>query len=184
MRIGILTVSDRAFRGEREDRGGPALASWLKDRGEEEVVFGLVPDEAEAIAAVLRRWADEARCDLVLTTGGTGLAPRDVTPEATVGVCQRLIPGLAEAMRHASRKKTPTASLSRAVAGIRGQTLIVNLPGSPAGALENLAAIWPAVPHAVAKIQGDASDCAPDTGGRLPYGERRTAECPTRNFEG
>lgn len=160
MNAAILTVSDKGHRGEREDRSGPALAAWLAQRSVNVVSQKMVPDEAVAISAQLGAWADGGACDLILTTGGTGVAPRDVTPEATRAVLDREIPGMAEAMRAASLKKTPYAMLSRAVAGVRGRTLIVNLPGSPAGAVENLEAVWPALAHAVKKIQGDPSDCA------------------------
>ncbi|MFP5276507.1 MAG: molybdopterin adenylyltransferase [Acidobacteriota bacterium] len=161
MKAAILTISDKAHRGEREDKSGPALAAWLKERAVEIVSARTVPDEQEAIAAQLVAWTDSGICDLILTTGGTGVAPRDITPEATRRVLEREIPGMGEAMRAASLGKTPYAILSRAIAGMRGRVLIVNLPGSPGGAVENLAAIWAAVPHAVGKIQGDPSDCAP-----------------------
>ncbi len=161
MKAAILTVSDKGHRGEREDRSGPALASWLAERAVEVLGAQLLPDEAGAISAQLVEWADNAGCDLILTVGGTGVSPRDVTPEATRAVLEREIPGIGEAMRASSLAKTPFAMLSRALAGVRGQTLIVNLPGSPAGAVENLAAVWPAVAHAVSKIQGDASECVP-----------------------
>jgi molybdopterin adenylyltransferase len=160
MKAAILTVSDKGYRGEREDRSGPALAAWLGQRGVQVVWTRILPDEAPDIAAQLIEWADSLICDLILTTGGTGVAPSDVTPEATRRVLQREIPGLGEAMRAASVAKTPFAMLSRAVAGVRGRALVVNLPGSPAGAIENLEAIWAAVPHAVKKIQGDTEDCA------------------------
>ncbi len=151
MRAGILTVSDRSARGEREDLGGPAVAQALIEGLPAVVVAerAVVPDDRALIAAVLRRWADELRLDLILTTGGTGFAPRDVTPEATLDVVERLAPGLAEAMRAASLRITPHAMLSRVAAGIRGRTLIVNLPGSPKGAVENLAVILPVLPHAI-----------------------------------
>ena len=151
IRIGILTVSDRSARGERPDLSGPALAQAVTERlaGAEVVIAEVVPDEPAAISAWLVRAADELRLDLVLTTGGTGFAPRDVTPEATRAVIERDAPGLAEAMRAASLRVTPHAMLSRAVAGIRGRSLIVNLPGSPKGAVENLATILPVLPHAI-----------------------------------
>ena len=161
MKAGILTVSDRSSRGEREDLGGPEVGRWIADRGVEVVRRAIVPDEAAAISAALREWADDGALDLVLTTGGTGVSPRDVTPEATLQVADRLIPGFGERMRAESMKRTPMAILSRAVAVVRKETLIVNLPGSPKGAVENLAAVWDAVAHAVSKIRGDASDCAP-----------------------
>jgi len=156
----ILTVSDRAARGERADHSGPALASWLADREAIVVSATILPDDADAIVAQLAAWADSGACDLILTTGGTGVSPRDRTPEATMRVLDFVIPGLGEAMRAESRKNTPHASLSRAMAGVRRQTLVVNLPGSPDGAVENLASIWPAIAHAIDKIQGDMSDCA------------------------
>ena len=123
----------------------------------------LVPDDFETIVATLTAWADGDVADLILTTGGTGVSPRDVTPEATMKVADRLIPGIGELMRTKSLEKTPMASLSRAVAGIRGRALIINLPGSPKGARENLEAVWPVIGHAVEKIQGDQRDC----GGRF-----------------
>ncbi len=151
IRVGILTVSDRSARGERPDTGGPALASALAEHlGDATVaVTDVLPDEQALISAKLVQWTDELNLDLILTTGGTGFAPRDVTPEATQAVLQRNAPGLAEAMRAASLRVTPHAMLSRAVAGIRGRTLIVNLPGSPKGAVENLATILPVLPHAL-----------------------------------
>jgi len=120
----------------------------------------MIPDDVATIAATIEEWSDSGRFDLILTTGGTGVSPRDVTPDATVRVLDRLIPGFGEVMRMKSLEKTPHAMISRAVAGIRGKTLIINLPGSPKGAIENLEAVWPAIPHAVAKIQGDPADCA------------------------
>jgi molybdenum cofactor synthesis domain-containing protein len=154
-------VSDRCARGEREDLAGEALAACLEAHGYTVAVRALVPDEVAAIAAVLKRCADDDRLALIVTTGGTGVAPRDVTPEATHQVVERAVPGMAEAMRAASLQRTPHAMISRAVVGIRGATLIINLPGSPGGALENLAVLLPALPHALDKIQGDPSDCAP-----------------------
>ncbi|KRT74982.1 MAG: molybdopterin adenylyltransferase [Deltaproteobacteria bacterium CSP1-8] len=161
MKAGILTVSDRSSRGEREDASGPALSRWLEKRGVKTGRLEIVPDEGDRIAAVLRNWADEEEFELILTTGGTGLSPRDVTPEATLTVVERTIPGFGERMRSRSLEKTPMAVLSRAVAGVRKRSLIINLPGSPKGAVENLEAVWDAVPHAVEKIRGDESECAP-----------------------
>lgn len=159
MKAGILTVSDRGSRGEREDASGPALRAWLAERGVEMRRFEIVPDEEERIAAVLREWTDKEELDLILTTGGTGVSPRDVTPEATLRVVERTVPGFGERMRWRSLEKTPMAIVSRAVAGVRKRSLIINLPGSPKGAVENLEAVWEAVPHAVAKIRGDDSEC-------------------------
>lgn len=159
MKAAILTISDKGHRGEREDRSGPALAAWLAQHAVEVVSAKIVPDEPDAIAAQLTEWADGNACDLIVTTGGTGVSPRDHTPEATRTILHREIPGIAEAMRAASLGKTPFAVLSREVAGIRGRALIVNLPGSPSGAVENLEAVWTALPHAVKKIQGDTGDC-------------------------
>ena len=161
MKAGILTVSDRSSRGEREDASGPALSRFLEERGVKTGRLEIVPDEEDRIAAALRNWADEEEFELILTTGGTGLSPRDVTPEATLTVVERTIPGFGERMRSRSLEKTPMAVLSRAVAGVRKRSLIINLPGSPKGAVENLEAVWDAVPHAVEKIRGDESECAP-----------------------
>jgi molybdopterin adenylyltransferase len=160
LRAGVLTISDRSSQGLREDASGPQLADVLRQHEIEVVWTAVVPDEERDIGRALIEWADEKRADLIITTGGTGLSPRDVTPEATTAVVQRLIPGMAEAMRAASLLKTPHAMISRAVAGVRGKTLIINLPGSPKGAIENLEAVLPALKHAIAKIQGDPSECA------------------------
>jgi molybdenum cofactor synthesis domain-containing protein len=160
LKAGILTVSDRGSRGEREDASGPALRAWLLERGVEAARLEIVPDEEDRIAAALRNWADEKGFELILTTGGTGVSPRDVTPEATLRVVERTIPGFGERMRAKSLEKTPMAIVSRAVAGVRKRSLIINLPGSPKGAVENLEAVWDAVPHAVEKIRGDDSECA------------------------
>lgn len=160
MKAAVLTLSDRSSRGERADASGPALEMWLADHGVTVVRYEVIPDETALIAAKLTEWADSGELDLLLTTGGTGVSPRDVTPDATQQVLDRAIPGFGEVMRRKSLEKTPHAIISRALAGIRGKTLIINLPGSPRGAVENLAAVWPAVPHTVAKIQGDESECA------------------------
>jgi molybdopterin adenylyltransferase len=164
IRVGILTVSDRGFRGEYRDLSGPVIRELVTGRlGAAVELEAIVPDDRPAIAATLRIWSDEAGLDLVVTTGGTGFAPRDVTPEATRDVIEREAPGLAETMRAASLCLTPHAMLSRAVAGIRGQTLIVNLPGSPKAARENLETILPALPHAVELLQGlKGADRHPD----------------------
>ena len=159
MRVAILTLSDKGSRGERVDESGPALSEWLTERGVRTVQSLIIADEFEQIVAVLTKWADDDVADLILTTGGTGVSPRDTTPEATLQVVSRVIPGLGELMRLKSLDKTPMASLSRAVAGIRNQSLIINLPGSPRGALENLEAVWPTIDHAVEKIRGGQKDC-------------------------
>lgn len=157
--VAILTVSDRSSRGEREDRSGPAVREALSALPQARVIAEeVVPDEVPAIEKVLRRWVEEG-VDLVLTTGGTGFSPRDVTPEATRQVIEREAPGLAEAMRAASLRQTPHAMLSRAIAGIAGRTLIVNLPGSPRAARENLEVILPALPHGLSKLRGDPGEC-------------------------
>ena len=159
MRAAILTLSDRCSTGERADGSGPALRGWLEERGVTVTCTEVIPDEADLISDKLIEWADSGSFDLILTTGGTGVSPRDVTPEATERVVDRLLPGFGEVMRMESLKKTANAIISRAVAGIRKQTLIINLPGSPRGATENIAFVWQAVPHAVAKIQGDPAEC-------------------------
>lgn len=161
MKVAILVLSDKGSRGEREDTSGPALEQWLALQGAKVMHVEVIPDEREMIEVKLMGWADSGSLDLLLTCGGTGVSPRDVTPDATMRVVERVIPGFGEEMRRKSLEKTPNALISRAIAGIRGSSLIVNLPGSPKGAIENLEAIWPAIPHAVAKIQGDKSDCAP-----------------------
>ncbi len=155
IRIGIITISDRSSRGEREDQSGPALATSAEQQGWQVIRTTIIPDEQDQIAATLKQWADQDDLDVILTTGGTGFSPRDVTPEATLAVIQRPALGIAEAMRAASLRITPHAMLSRAVAGIRLRTLIINLPGSPKAAIENLAIIVPVLPHAVSLIHGD-----------------------------
>jgi molybdenum cofactor synthesis domain-containing protein len=154
IRLGILTVSDRTARGEAEDRSGPAIAEAVQASLKATIVLrATIPDDQPIIEQTLRSWCDGGQIDLALTTGGTGFAPRDVTPEATLTVIERPAPGFAEAMRAASLQVTPHAMLSRAVSGIRGRTLIVNLPGSPKAVREQLAVILPALPHAVELLQ-------------------------------
>ena len=156
----VLTVSDRSFRGERPDTGGPLVADLLETGGYEVVRQDIVPDEQPEIEAMLKAIADSGEVQLLVTTGGTGFAPRDVTPEATLAVCDRLTPGIPEAMRYASLQITPQAMLSRAQAGIRKGTLIVNLPGSPKAAKENLEAVLPALSHGLEMLSGKPADCA------------------------
>jgi len=155
MQFGILTLSDRSSRGERDDLSGPALARLIQAEGWSIARQEILPDDESAIRQVLIEWADSSTLDVILTTGGTGFSPRDVTPEATRAVIDREAPGLAEAMRAESLKITPHAMLSRIVTGIRKKTLIVNLPGSPKGAVENLQVVLPVLPHAVQLIKED-----------------------------
>lgn len=155
MRIGIVTISDRSSKGERTDLSGPALEDLIKSQGWKVVGAEIIPDELQVIKDTLITWSDSDQYDLILTTGGTGFSPRDITPEATMQVIERETPGLAEAMRAESLKVTPHAMLSRARAGIKNHTLIVNLPGSPRAAVENLNVILPVVEHAVDLLSGD-----------------------------
>lgn len=159
MRAGILTVSDKGSRGEREDKSGPAIREMLETAGADIVRTAIVPDERDEIGAVLTAWSDEG-LDLILTTGGTGLSPRDWTPEATKAVLHRETPGISEAIRAAGLSQTPTAMLSRAVSGIRRSTLIINLPGSERSVRESLAAVIGVLPHAVETLRGASGDCA------------------------
>ncbi len=163
MRIGIVTVSDRCFRGEREDKSGPAVAECVASLTTD-TVYRLTPDEPERIAAALIELCDECACDVVFTTGGTGFAPRDVTPEATKRVIGREAPGVSEAIRARSMQITPKAMLSRAISGIRGRTLIVNLPGSPKAVRESVEVVLPVLPHAVETLSGDTTTCGGDYG--------------------
>ena len=156
----VLTVSDRSFRGERPDAGGPLVAELLKNGGYEVTLTAIVPDEQAQIEEKLCQIADSGEVQLLVTTGGTGFAPRDVTPEATLAVCDRLTPGIPEAMRYASMQVTSRAMLSRAQAGIRKGTLIINLPGSPKAAKENLEAVLPAIGHGLEMLSGRPADCA------------------------
>ena len=156
----VLTGSDRSFRGERPDAGGPLVVEILKNAGYAVTETAIVTDEKGRIEAALRQWCDREPVDLIVTTGGTGFAPRDVTPEATLAVCDRLTPGIPEAMRYASMQVTNRAMLSRAAAGIRKGTLIVNLPGSPKAARENLEAVLPALAHGLEMLSGRPADCA------------------------
>ena len=156
--VAVLTLSDKGSKGEREDASGPMIREMLKSIDAVVKYYDILPDEKELIKGKLIEYGKLV--DLILTTGGTGLGPRDVTPEATIEVIERQIPGIAEAMRIEGLKKTRRAMLSRAVAGVRGKTLIINLPGSPKAVKENLEIILGVLPHAIEKIKGDTSDCA------------------------
>ncbi len=161
-RVGILTVSDRSAEGLRADGSGAVIRELITGELDAAIVaYRVVPDERPAIEAALREWSDEQQADLVLTTGGTGIAPRDVTPEATRAVIEREVPGIPEAMRAASMAVTPFSMLSRMVAGTRGRCLIINLPGSPKSVRENLGVVLPALKHGLEKLLGDPNDCAP-----------------------
>jgi len=157
---GIITVSDKGSQGKREDKSGPVIAELLAGAAVAIKRTMIIPDEIDQIAQAIVQFADVEKLDLILTTGGTGVSPRDLTPDATLKVLDKEIPGMAEAMRASSMKVTPHAMISRAVAGIRGRSLIINLPGSPKGAKENLSVVMPALTHTMEKIQGDERDCA------------------------
>ncbi len=159
IRAAIITLSDKGSAGERDDESGMIIRDMITGIGASTVHYEILPDEKELITGSLKRLSDAGNIDLILTTGGTGVAPRDVTPEATREAIDREIPGIGEAMRAESLKKTPHAMISRAVAGIRRRTLIINLPGSPTAVRENLAVILPALTHMVEKIKGDPRDC-------------------------
>jgi molybdenum cofactor synthesis domain-containing protein len=162
--VAVLTLSDKGARGEREDVSGKVLAEMLAGVSGKIETYEVIPDDKKLIQEKLMFYADQLRVDVIATTGGTGVGPRDVTPEATQAVIDKEIPGMAEAMRLAGLQKTPLAMISRAVVGCRGKTLIINLPGSPKGVRENLEAILPAIPHAVEKLKGDPTECAvPET---------------------
>jgi molybdenum cofactor synthesis domain-containing protein len=156
---GILTISDKGSRGERQDKSGEAIRQIFSAMDVRIVNCDIIPDDKELIVQKLVKWADEDSLDVIITTGGTGLTPRDVTPEATLAVVDRIVPGFAEAMRAESLKKTPHAMLSRAVVGTRGKCLIINLPGSPKAVRECLEVILPALPHAVETLKGQAAEC-------------------------
>lgn len=158
MRVSVLTLSDSVVSGRYEDSSGPALIARCRELGWRIVSSSVLSDDKTAIEAFLKSAADSNDADLILTTGGTGVGPRDLTPEATLAVCDRVIPGFAEHMRAEGKKQTPRAILSRAVAAIRGKTIILNLPGSPRGAVESLDAIAELLPHAVAVIHGARHD--------------------------
>jgi molybdenum cofactor synthesis domain-containing protein len=160
IKVTVLTLSDKGSQGKRKDKSGPLIAKIIKKIGGKIVSYEILPDEKNLIKKKLLSLCNKV--DLILTTGGTGLSPRDVTPEATLEVIKREIPGIPEAMRYKGLKKTPRAMISRAVAGIRGKTLIINLPGSPHAVEENLKVILPVLPHAIEKIKGSKTECARD----------------------
>jgi len=161
IRAGVLTLSDKGAKGQRTDSSGKIIQEILNQAGIDIAVYDIIPDDKVLIEDVLIKWCDDLHLNLVVTTGGTGLSPRDVTPEATMSVINKRIPGIEEVMRMESLKKTPHAMLSRAVAGARNETLIINLPGSPNAVRDCLGVIIDALGHAVAKLGGDMSDCAP-----------------------
>lgn len=164
---GVLTISDKGWRGERVDESGQVAQQYIKCLAAFKLdKYEIVPDEKEIISTKLKEWVDDVGLDLIITSGGTGLAPRDVTPEATMSVIDRLVPGLAEAMRMETKKNAPTAVLSRAIAGSRGKCLIVNLPGSPGGVRECLEVILPVIPHALETLAGKVFEGPHHGGGR------------------
>ena len=160
LKAGIITLSDKGSRGERIDESVEEIKALLPLIPAEFSCYELIPDEYSLIVKKLVEFTDKKGLDIVITTGGTGVSPRDVTPEATASVVDKIIPGMAEAMRFESLKKTPYAVISRGICGIKGKSLVINLPGSPKAARENLGVILPAIKHTVLKIQGDTSDCA------------------------
>jgi molybdopterin adenylyltransferase len=159
-KAGVLTISDKGSRGERVDESGKVAAEMLKKAGFDVARLEIVPDNIRKIADTLIKWADKEKLSLIITSGGTGLSPTDLTPQAMKEVIDYEVPGIAEAMRAESLKMTPHAMLSRAIAGVRGRCLIINLPGSPRGVQENLSVVLPALKHGLAKLAGDPSDCA------------------------
>ncbi len=157
--VGVLTISDKGATGDRQDKSGAVIYEILPSIDAHIINYDVIPDEKELIVKKLVKWADEDNLDILITTGGTGLTPRDVTPEATLAVVDRVVPGFTEAMRAESLKKTPHAMLSRAVVGTRGKCLIINLPGSPKAVRECLEVILPALPHAVETLKGQVNEC-------------------------
>ncbi len=163
MKIGIISISDRCFNGEREDLSGPAVAECVKSLSDISI-YRLVQDEKELIVNAITEMADKENCDIVFTTGGTGFAPRDVTPEATKSVIEKETPGISEAIRAKSLEITQRAMLSRAVSGIRGKTLVINLPGSPKAVRESIAIVLPVLTHAVETLSGNTQSCGGNYG--------------------
>ncbi|MHB8170157.1 MAG: molybdopterin adenylyltransferase [Thermincolia bacterium] len=160
IRVGIITASDKGSRGERIDQSGAVIREMVAAINGEIILYEIIPDEQDKICDALIRFVDEEKLDLIFTTGGTGLGPRDVTPDATLQVIDKVVPGIAEVMRMESLKKTNRAMLSRAVAGVRKKSLIINLPGSPKAVLECLEVILPALPHGIEILKGEAGECA------------------------
>jgi molybdenum cofactor synthesis domain-containing protein len=160
IRAGVLTISDKGSQGKRRDESGDVALSMLENEGFSILEKKIVPDDGQQIEDTIVNWVDKENLSLIITSGGTGLSPTDVTPQAMDKIIDYQVPGIAEAMRTASLKKTPHAMLSRAVAGVRGSCLIINLPGSPGGVKDNLSVVLPALKHAVSKLGGDTSDCA------------------------
>lgn len=160
IRAGVLTISDKGSQGLRKDESGEIVTGMLERQGYEVIKKLIVPDNVENISRTIKEWVDEDQLSLIITSGGTGLSPTDVTPQAMKKVLDYEVPGMAEAMRSASLKKTPHAMMSRAMAGVRKATLVINLPGSPGGAKDNLSVVLPALNHAISKLGGDTSDCA------------------------
>lgn len=160
VQVGVLTISDKGSQGKREDLSGNAVSDMLAGKGYRVVKREVLPDERRRISETLAAWADKDALALIVTSGGTGLSPTDVTPQAMEDIIDYAVPGMAEVMRAAGLRKTPHAMISRAMVGVRGATLIINLPGSPKGGRENLAAVLPALNHALEKLSGDSTDCA------------------------
>lgn len=185
IRTAIIIVSDKGSRGERIDQSGLAIKELLQGEAFEIVGFQIVPDEKVVIQSAILQYSEgHPRCDLILTSGGTGISPRDVTPEATQELIDRLLPGFAEAMRMHSLRLTPNAMISRAICGTRHESLIINLPGSPGGARECLKVVLPAIPHTIAKLKGDQSDCQGQSGctdessdGQIQSDDQRQCDC-------
>lgn len=160
LRVGVITASDKGSQGEREDLSGAALKELVKEIEGEVTHYVILPDDRELLAQTMQEWCDVEQLDLILTTGGTGFSQRDVTPEATIAIADRMVPGIAEVMRYESLKVTPKAMLSRAVAVLRKKTLIINMPGSPKAVRECWNAIAIAIPHGIQILKGEASECA------------------------